>query len=161
MLTEEQLIELIPSLKKYSKKLTKDYEDLLQETLLKVWLKRELYDPTRGPLKVWALSIMHNIHVSSLYSGGSGGGRKKVLKAPYINIDSIKYERKIYPNQEHRISFKEAQRLPNFDLSLASALGYSLEEIMKQLDSGQGVVISRTSAYENIQKFRMHKEEFV
>ena len=161
MLSEADLIDNIASIKKYAKKLTKDYEDLTQDTLVKAWSQRHLYDQNKGKAKVWLLSITHNLYVATLYEGGYGAGRNKILKKPFVDIDSIDTKKTIMPNQEHLIAFKQAQKLPNFDLSLANALGYSLEDIMEQLDAGQGISIKRSSLYEHIQKFRNHKEEYV
>lgn len=170
MLTEKQLIENMPYLKKYaiklsnkyySRKLNHEYEDLLQDTLVRAWTKRCLYDPSKGSAKNWLIGIMHNIYVASLCEGTNGGNMNKVLKKASVCIDDIILNKKINPNQEHRIAFKEAQKLPNFDLSLANALGYSLEDIMEQLEDGQSVVIGRTCLYNNIQRFRKHKEEYV
>jgi len=159
MLTEKQLIENIPHIKKYAIKLYSkyysrkhEYEDLVQDTLVRAWSKRCLYDPSKGLARNWLIGIMHNIYADNT---------KKKLNESKVSIDDIILDKKIRPNQEHRIAFKEAQRLPNFDLSLASALGYSLEDIMEQLEDGQGVAIGRTCLYNNIQKFRKHKEEYV
>jgi DNA-directed RNA polymerase specialized sigma24 family protein len=159
MFTEQQLILVIPSLKKYAKKLDyKNYEDLVQDTLEKAWGNRDKYDNTKGSLKSWMLSAMHNIYYTSLFERGFRRGQ--VPKILTVSIDRIKYEKRINPNQEHIISLNELEKLPNYYLAFYKALGYSLEEIMELLKK-QDIDIKRTWLYTTIDKFKEYKEEYL
>lgn len=147
MFTEQQLVELIPKLKRYAIKLdNRNYEDLLQDTLEKAWTKRSTY-VDNGKLKNWLLSIMHNIYCEQY-------GKIRALR-DYSVPD------KINPSQETIISINECSKLTNFDLALYKAQGYSLEEIIDKLKEEDIYDIKRTWLYETINKFHKQKEEFV
>lgn len=62
MLQPDQLVEMIPALRAFSRTFysqKEDAEDLVQETLMKALANREKYTPY-SPLKSWLFTIMRN-----------------------------------------------------------------------------------------------------
>lgn len=63
MFTERQLTDAIPMLTRYARKIVRcDQDDLVQDTLLRAWNKRQQYQ--EGNFGGWLRSIMHNQHVA-------------------------------------------------------------------------------------------------
>ncbi len=64
----ENLVELIPRLRRYARALAGDRaaaDDLVQDTLERAWSKLHLY--RRGTdLRAWLFTVMHNVHVNKL-----------------------------------------------------------------------------------------------
>jgi len=62
----QDLIELIPRLRRYARALVGDRaasDDLVQDTLERAWTKLHLY--RRGTdLRAWLFTVMHNVHVN-------------------------------------------------------------------------------------------------
>ena len=62
----QDLIELIPRLRRYARALVGDRaasDDLVQDTLERAWAKLHLY--RRGTdLRAWLFTVMHNVHVN-------------------------------------------------------------------------------------------------
>lgn len=61
---------VIPRLRRYARALTASREaadDLVQDTLERVWAKRALWQPGTD-LRAWMFTLMHNVHVNSLKS---------------------------------------------------------------------------------------------
>ena len=62
----QNLVELIPRLRRYARALTGDRataDDLVQDTLERAWAKLHLY--RRGTdLRAWLFTVMHNVHVN-------------------------------------------------------------------------------------------------
>ena len=62
----QDLIELIPRLRRYARALVGDRaaaDDLVQDTLERAWSKLHLY--RRGTdLRAWLFTVMHNVHVN-------------------------------------------------------------------------------------------------
>ena len=66
MFTDNQIINEMPKLKSYAMRLTKnkaDAEDLLQNTIVRAYEKRHLYQE-QNTLSSWASRVMYNIFVS-------------------------------------------------------------------------------------------------
>lgn len=49
---------------------TADVEELVQETMLTVWRKAELYDPTQAGASTWIFTIARNLRIDALRRGG-------------------------------------------------------------------------------------------
>jgi RNA polymerase sigma-70 factor, ECF subfamily len=64
----EDLVELIPRLRRYARALVGDRasaDDLVQDTLERAWAKLHLY--RRGTdLRAWLFTVMHNVHVNKV-----------------------------------------------------------------------------------------------
>jgi RNA polymerase sigma-70 factor, ECF subfamily len=64
----EDIVELIPRLRRYARALAGDRiaaDDLVQDTLERAWSKFHLY--RRGTdLRAWLFTVMHNVHVNQV-----------------------------------------------------------------------------------------------
>lgn len=66
----EQIVALIPRLRRYARALLGDRaaaDDLVQDTLERAWLKLHLYQSGTN-LRAWLFTVMHNVHVNRLRS---------------------------------------------------------------------------------------------
>ncbi len=64
----EQIVALIPRLRRYARALLGDRaaaDDLVQDTLERAWLKLHLYQSGTN-LRAWLFTVMHNVHVNRL-----------------------------------------------------------------------------------------------
>lgn len=62
----DQIVELIPRLRRYARALIGDRaaaDDLVQDTLERAWTKLHLYR-TGTNLRAWLFTVMHNVHVN-------------------------------------------------------------------------------------------------
>lgn len=63
--TEAELVKCIPALRRYARYLRKDADDVLQDTLMRAWTRRDLFTSRgKGSLQAWLCCMMHNINVS-------------------------------------------------------------------------------------------------
>jgi RNA polymerase sigma-70 factor (ECF subfamily) len=63
MINEESIKICLPNLVRYSRSLNSNWsEDILQESLIKIWINRDKYDMKKDLLK-WMISIMHNVFI--------------------------------------------------------------------------------------------------
>lgn len=62
--TDDELIKLIPRLKRYAYTFGNNADDLVQSTLERAIVKRHLYTP--GQLQQWLFTIMRNIRLSEI-----------------------------------------------------------------------------------------------
>lgn len=148
MLTEQILIPLIPKLKQKAKKYTKDYEDLVQDTVLKAWIIKDKFTTDVVPLK-FLYCIMKSINLDN----------KRKINVRNIQIPfTINYK---YPNQQATVAFNECSKLPNFEFALKNALGYSLEDIAVVDSYPFKINIKRSSMYKAIKHIHSLKEEYV
>ncbi|RMD63537.1 MAG: sigma-70 family RNA polymerase sigma factor [Alphaproteobacteria bacterium] len=63
-----QMIEQIPSLRRYARALVGDRsraDDLVQDCLERAWSRAHLFRPGED-VRVWLFTILHNLHVSSI-----------------------------------------------------------------------------------------------
>ena len=151
MLTEEILIPLIPELKKQAKRYTKDYEDLVQDTLLKAWANRNIFvdkDDKFVPLKMLCL-IMRQLFLDSCKKESSDARNSMCYTMLHWKMTQTQ------PDQFHTVAIKECSKLPNFDFALSSAMGYSLEETTAKSD------VKKTSVFKYTKQFQESKEEYV
>jgi len=66
----DQIVELIPRLRRYARALIGDRaaaDDLVQDTLERAWVKLHLYRPGTN-LRAWLFTVMHNVHVNKIRS---------------------------------------------------------------------------------------------
>ncbi len=62
----DQIVELIPRLRRYARALIGDRaaaDDLVQDTLERAWTKLHLYQAGTN-LRAWLFTVMHNVHVN-------------------------------------------------------------------------------------------------
>lgn len=122
-------------------------EDLLQEVFLRVWNHARNFDPGRGALGVWIISIARNMAIDHMRSAQK---RFSARLHPIENADAACFARD--PNGgESRIQDREAIRHAFGALSaqerhaieLAYFDGFSQTEIAAQLQEPLGTVKSR------------------
>ncbi|KQV82081.1 RNA polymerase sigma factor [Rhizobium sp. Root1220] len=140
---EGQILALLPSLRRYSRSLTRsdsDGEDLLQDCVEKVLSRRAQW---RGlNLRGWTLTIMTNIYRNSL---------RQNVRAPLVELDVAESvastESPADPLERSRLedalnSLSEDNRAV---LMLVVIEGYSYQEVATALDIPIGTVMSRLS----------------
>jgi RNA polymerase sigma factor (sigma-70 family) len=70
----DDIVELIPRLRRYARALAGDRaaaDDLVQDTLERAWMKLHLY--RRGTdLRAWLFTVMHNLYVNQLRAARPG-----------------------------------------------------------------------------------------
>lgn len=63
-------------------------EELVQDVLLRLWRKPELYDPARGDLRRWLLTVTHHAAIDALRSRR---GTARNLEAGPMALDGLAY----------------------------------------------------------------------
>lgn len=140
-----QLPQQAPALRGRALKLTSNEhraEDLVQDTLLKAWAKRDKFKPDTN-LRAWLYTIMRNTFFSDW----------RKFRREVQDVDGV-YAQALFeePRQEHALALKElvaaidllpdAQRRP---LVLVGAFGYSQLEAAKACGCAVGTIKSRVS----------------
>jgi RNA polymerase sigma-70 factor (ECF subfamily) len=140
---EAQVLALLPSLRRYSRSLTRsdaDGEDLLQDCVEKVLMRRGQW---RGlNLRGWVLTIMTNLYRNGLRHRG---GRTFVdlddsadLPSPEIDADPLERSRL-------EIALNTLPEENRAVLMLVVVEGYSYQDVATMLDIPIGTVMSRLS----------------
>ncbi|GAC1040707.1 RNA polymerase sigma factor [Rhizobium sp. No.120] len=140
---EAEVLALLPSLRRYSRSLTRsdaDGEDLLQDCVEKVLIRRSQW---RGlNLRGWVLTIMTNLYRN---------GRRRESNCSFVDIDDNNHlpatETDNDPLQRSRLemalnSLGEDYRAV---LMLVVVEGYSYQDVADMLDIPIGTVMSRLS----------------
>jgi RNA polymerase sigma-70 factor, ECF subfamily len=133
-------------------------EDVAQESFLAVWRSGSRYDRTRGSVRTWALSIVHNRAVDALRSAGvherrraTDDGLEESLEAPERTegqaIDNaasheIRGALGDLPSEQRRV------------IELAYFGGFSQTEIASMLETPIGTIKGRMRL--GLQKLRGH-----
>jgi RNA polymerase sigma factor (sigma-70 family) len=116
-------------------------EDLLQDTFIKIWNSRNMYDPSKGRLYTWMLNIARNTSIDYLRSKRNKQEEKiqrtdnivHGRSSTEINTDGIGIKKIVD-------SLKEEQRKL---IDLAYFEGYTHEEIADKLNIPLGTVKTR------------------
>ena len=150
-LPQPDLVAAIPRLRRYAQVLTGNptrADDLLQDTLLRAWDKRRLWQ-AGSDLRAWLFTIMHNVHVNQVALARREAGN--------ISLDSEdEYGAALqvaeHGNQLDRIELRELVqlmgRLPAEQrevLLLAAVEELRYDEIAAALAIPIGTVMSRLS----------------
>ena len=143
---EDQLIEEIPSLRRYARALCGDFsqaDDLVQECLVRAVSRRKLWMGHRG-MRPWLFTILHNIFVNSL---------RRQASSPVVgSLDGI--ERQATSEQDADLhcvvsDFEKALRQLSADqrevLLLVGLEQMSYREVSKITRVPVGTVMSRLS----------------
>ena len=67
MITEAQLVSVLPNLNRYAHRLTRsaeDQKDLVQRAVTRIWSRRNQYQDEGGKLFSWCSTIMHHEYVN-------------------------------------------------------------------------------------------------
>ncbi|MDQ3326898.1 MAG: sigma-70 family RNA polymerase sigma factor [Chloroflexota bacterium] len=123
-------------------------EEIAQDVLLRLWRKPELYDPARGELRRWLLSVTHHAAIDGLR------GRRGTARASSAGPDALDGLRIDDPEPSERVwqrmqaqTVREALRqLPPAQreaLELAYYKGYSQSEIAQSTGQPLGTVKTR------------------
>lgn len=121
-------------------------EDLVQELFLRVWNKGRDFDPTRGTLGVWILSIARNMAIDHVRSAQARfqtrlrpidhtdqGAFSYKPRDPVAVLDSVKFVKQ---------AFTELTSDQRRVVEMAYFEGYSQSEIAARLDEPLGTVKS-------------------
>lgn len=141
---EQLLLSCVPRLRRYAQALTRhrdDADDLVQDTLVRAWSKAGLW---RGvaDMRVWLLSIMHNLHADGL----------RRARLSLVELDEDTQEVPVAPTQGERLSLRDLQAaldlLPLEQKQVVLLVGLedlSYAEVAIVLDIPIGTVMSRLS----------------
>lgn len=140
---EGQILALLPSLRRYSRSLTRsDFEgdDLLQDCVEKMLSRRSQW---RGSnLRGWGLTIMTNLYRNMLRS------KPRRMTANIDEIDDIPVTESSADPLEHSKLYAALNNLPADSraiIMLVVVEGYSYREVAEMLDIPIGTVMSRLS----------------
>ncbi|HVI30579.1 sigma-70 family RNA polymerase sigma factor [Phenylobacterium sp.] len=139
-----ELIALIPKMRSYATVLTKsrvNADDLVQDTLLRVWRFRSTYQEGHQ-LRAWVMKIMRNEFLS-----------QRARRSVVVDFaQGFEDARSCEADQDWRMSYAELldalEELPECNreaLLLVVALGFSCEETADLLGCAVGTVKSRVS----------------
>jgi len=140
---EGQVLSLLPSLRRYSRSLTRsdpDGEDLLQDCVEKVLVRRGQWQGLN--LKAWMFTIMTNLHRNS---------RRYAIRHPVEDMDGtdeIAADTVVSdPLERHRLESALNDLAPESRavLMLVVIEGYSYQEVATMLAIPVGTVMSRLS----------------
>jgi RNA polymerase sigma-70 factor (ECF subfamily) len=135
-------------------------EDLVQDVMMTVWRKVELYTPERGAVSTWIYTIARNARIDRLRHNSS---------RPYEDLDGLELpseepdsEDQVYANQQVEFVGEALAGLPDDQrriIELAYLHNKSQSEISDELSVPLGTVKSRMRlAY---QKLKASLEHFV
>ena len=119
-------------------------EDILQESLVKVWQKSDTFDPQKGSLFTWLLNICRN---SSIDKRRSAGFRKQAATQSGDNLVSVVDEANSYSFNPDRIGIREwVDKLSPEQVEVIETVyfsGFSHREAAKKLDIPLGTLKTR------------------
>lgn len=116
-----------------------DTEEVLQDVLVKIWEKYELYDSSKGKLYTWMLNIARNAAIDRMRSKYNKQNAKTDSQEDYVHIDkgdlSLKPE---HIGVKDLINVLEKDQKKVMDLAYFKA--YTQKEIAKELNMPLGTV---------------------
>jgi RNA polymerase sigma-70 factor, ECF subfamily len=125
-------------------------EDLTQELFLRLWNRSGVFDPQRGALGVWLLSIARNMgidHVRSAQARFSSRLRPmEQVEAIYLSSDPLMNESRIQDQEIIREAFRALSADERQLIELAYFEGLSQSEMAEKLHQPLGTVKSRVRA---------------
>jgi RNA polymerase sigma-70 factor, ECF subfamily len=125
-------------------------EDLTQELFLRLWNRSGVFDPQRGALGVWLLSIARNMgidHVRSAQARFSSRLRPmEHVEAIYLSSDPLMDESRIQNQEIIREAFRALSADERQLIELAYFEGLSQSEMAEKLHQPLGTVKSRVRA---------------
>ena len=138
----------LPSLRRYARTLTRseiDAEDLVHDTLVRAYEKRRSFS-AGADLRVWLLSIMHNIFID--------GTRARDAEAQRLERVGKFVDRELPPAQDHHVrlyrqAFIELPDEQRAALYLIAIEGLSYSEAAAALGIPVGTLMSRIARARN------------
>jgi RNA polymerase sigma-70 factor, ECF subfamily len=125
-------------------------EDLTQELFLRLWNRSGLFDPQRGALSGWLLSIARNMgidHVRSAQARFSSRLRPmEHVESIYLSSDPLMNESRIQNQEIIREAFRALSADERQLIELAYFEGLSQSEMAEKLQQPLGTVKSRVRA---------------
>lgn len=120
-------------------------EDVLQETLMKVWIKREQYNNTKGSIFTWMLNIARNTAIDKLRST-----ELNTQSVNHVPLDSVSIDEEIQsqiPDYAESANLRDIlTKLPKEQLQIIELMyfqGYTQSEIEKEYSIPLGTIKSR------------------
>ncbi len=120
-------------------------QDVFQEALLKIWRKGSLYQPQKGSLFTWVVSICKNAAIDKTRSRDFKQSQRAQQRE---SLDKYEYQQETQsPHNEEDAHLKEVlNQLPDqykllIDMSFFQ--GYTHEEIAQKLDIPLGTIKTR------------------
>jgi RNA polymerase sigma-70 factor (ECF subfamily) len=119
-------------------------DDLVQDVMMRVWRKCELYTPARGAVSTWIFTIARNARIDRL---------RRASSQPYDDIDEFELvsdnpdaEQEIFANQRASLVSQAITTLPDEQqqiMKMAFISDLPQSEIAKKLSLPLGTVKSR------------------
>ncbi len=133
-------------------------EDIVQEAFISVWRNGSRYDPTRGSLRNWTLSIVHHRAIDAVRRNGalyqrsvSDEGLHERLRAPgQTDVEVAQRDEA----REVRSALAQLPKDQSHVIELAYFSGFTHTEIASMLDLPEGTVKGRMRL--GLQKMRYH-----
>jgi RNA polymerase sigma-70 factor (ECF subfamily) len=156
---EAQILALLPSLRRYSRSLTRsdtESEDLLQDCVEKALVSRGQW---RGVnFKSWAYRIMTNLHLNA---------RRSIARRPSVGIEEaeslVASTGADDPLEKNRL-VQALETLPKEAravLMLVVVEGYAYQEVAEMLEIPVGTVMSRLSRARQALREKMREENVI
>jgi RNA polymerase sigma-70 factor (ECF subfamily) len=147
---EADLVAVIPRLRRYARVLVRDpqlADDLVQDTLVRGWEKRELWAPDTD-LRAWLFTVMHNLHVNQV----AVRARQAPVESLAEDDDQPARDIPVRPQQTDRLElqdlWRQLGRLPGEQrevLLLVAVEELRYEQVASVLQVPVGTVMSRLS----------------
>ncbi len=122
-------------------------EDIVQEAFLSLWRSGARYDPTRGSVRSWVLSVVHNRAIDSFRREAAMDSRdardeRAVERTPATHLTSTEVERRDEA-QQVRGALGELPSEQRQVIELAYFGGFTQAQIAQMLDLPAGTVKGR------------------
>ncbi|NGP89341.1 sigma-70 family RNA polymerase sigma factor [Aliifodinibius halophilus] len=126
-------------------------EDLLQEIFVKIWNKAESFDPDRGNVYSWIVTLARNQAIDRIRSKGYKTQKKQSVSIhePLFSLEGDKHdpmETTIFSDRAELVK-KALEKIPEKQsevIKIAYYRGLTQSEISDQLDIPLGTVKTRT-----------------
>lgn len=134
-----------------------DAENLLQDSFVKVWKNIHRYDPAKGRLFTWLITICRNTALNFLRS------RENITKIEIRDTENSVYTHKLATEPVHLNYIGVGKEVEKLDekhrvvINLIYFLGYTQQEVAEHLNMPLGTVKTRTRMALQILKNQLSK----
>jgi RNA polymerase sigma-70 factor, ECF subfamily len=121
-----------------------DAENLLQDSFIKIWKNIHRYDPAKGRLFTWLITICRNTALNFLRS------RENIIKVEIQDAESSVYTQKLATEPVHLNYIGVGKEVEKLDekhrvvINLIYFWGYTQQEVAEHLNMPLGTVKTRT-----------------